>query len=95
MQKILSTLMLIPALCLLGACDSAPTDADLQQAMRAQMEREAGKKAAAMWEKDIATMKVVECKKGELKSYDCAVSSNMGARQLKLIKADKSWLISQ
>lgn len=95
MRKILSTLMLIPALCSLAACDSAPSDADVQQAMRSQMEQAAGKDMAQSYEKDIASMKIVECKKGELKSYDCSVATSMGARQFKLVKADKNWMISQ
>lgn len=63
MRKNLQPLILIPALLLLAACDSAPTNADVQQAMRTQMERDGGKSAAEMWEKDIASMKVLDCKK--------------------------------
>lgn len=95
MQKILSTLLLLPALCSLAACNSAPTDADVQQAMRTQMEQAVGRKLSESWEKDIASMKIVECKKGELKSYDCAVATSMGARQFKLVKTEKAWMLSQ
>jgi hypothetical protein len=95
MRKILSPLILIPALCSLAACDSAPSDADVQQAMRTQMEQVVGKGMAQSYEKDIASMKIVECKKGELKSYECSVATNDGARQFKLVIAEKSWMISQ
>ncbi|MYN10195.1 hypothetical protein [Pseudoduganella aquatica] len=95
MKKNLITLMLIPALSLLAACDSAPTDADVQQARRTQLEQSIGRKLSEGMESDIASMKIVECKKGELKSYDCAVATNAGARQVKLVKAEKAWMISQ
>lgn len=95
MRKILSTSILIPALFLLAACDSAPTDADVQQARRAQLEQMIGRKLSESMESDIASMKIVECKKSELKSYDCSVATNAGARQVKLVKADKNWMLSQ
>lgn len=95
MQKNLQPLILAPALLLLTACDSAPSDADVQQAMRSQMEKAAGKDMAQSYEKDIASMKVLDCKKGELKAYECSVATSMGARQFKFVKADKGWMISQ
>jgi hypothetical protein len=77
---------------LLAGCSSPPSDEDLRAAAREEIKKMpfVGESALAR----ISEMKVLGCKKGELKSYQCdIVIPGGGVKNVRMVKTDAGWAI--
>lgn len=75
-----AAIAIIAAWALAGCGDSAPTDANVREALSRQIEAMGGKAAAEGQKAELAQVKVVKCAKAELGGFACEIDSPMGGR---------------
>lgn len=78
----------------LAACSSGPSSDDVKAAVRKQMTALAGEQGAAMFQKEIDAIKVLDCKSAG-NAYECDVQGVGGVQHQRFIKTDDGWAVAQ
>lgn len=84
------TLILMPAFALMfAACDETPGDAEVREALKSAT----GVWGGAVFEKQLAELKVIGCAKASPTGYKCDWTSPLGAGSGRIVKSDKGWML--
>ena len=84
----------LAGLALAGCGESAPSDANIREAMARQMEQMMGKQAAESQKDDLAKVKVVKCAKAELGGFNCEFDGPMGRATGRFKKESEGWVFA-